>query len=64
MVKKYSAYKGRNPKTGEIVNVPPKRLPHFRVGREMRKLVNRINGQTKQEILQAPLVEIGSYGQD
>ncbi len=40
VVKNYGSYKGRNPKTGEIVDVPPKRLPHFRVGREMRKLVN------------------------
>ena len=42
VVRNYGAYKGRNPKSGEIVNVPPKRLPHFKVGRELREMVNRI----------------------
>jgi integration host factor subunit beta len=40
-VRYYGAYKGRNPKTGEIVHVPPKKLPYFKVGREMKKLVNK-----------------------
>jgi integration host factor subunit beta len=40
-VKHYSAYKGRNPKTGEIVDVPPKKLPFFKVGKEMKELVNK-----------------------
>jgi integration host factor subunit beta len=41
VVRHYGAYKGRNPKTGEIVDVPPKKLPYFKVGREMKKLVNK-----------------------
>jgi integration host factor subunit beta len=41
VVRHYGAYKGRNPKTGEIVHVPPKKLPYFKVGREMKNLVNR-----------------------
>jgi integration host factor subunit beta len=28
-VKKYSAYTGRNPKTGEKTNIKPKKLPFF-----------------------------------
>ncbi len=40
VVRHYGAYKGRNPKTGEIVDVPPKRLPFFKVGKELRELVN------------------------
>ena len=40
VVRHYGAYKGRNPKTGKIVDVPPKKLPYFTVGREMKKLVN------------------------
>ncbi len=31
-VKKYKPYKGRNPKTGEKISVPPKKLPLFKVG--------------------------------
>ncbi len=30
---------GRNPKTGEIVPVPAKRVPHFKAGKEMREQV-------------------------
>jgi integration host factor subunit beta len=39
-VRKYKAYKGRNPKTGNAVNVKPKKLPFFKVGRELKKMVN------------------------
>ena len=39
-VRQYGAYKGRNPKTGKIVDVPPKKLPFFKVGKELRELVN------------------------
>lgn len=33
------ARSGRNPKTGEIVAVPAKRVPHFKAGKEMRERV-------------------------
>ncbi|MBW2246639.1 MAG: integration host factor subunit beta [Deltaproteobacteria bacterium] len=39
-VKKYKAYAGRNPKTGEPTRVKPKKLPFFKVGKELRKRVN------------------------
>ncbi len=39
-VKNYSGYKGRNPKTGESVEVSSKRLPVFRAGKELKELVN------------------------
>ncbi len=40
-VKQYDAYVGRNPKTGDKVQVQPKKLPVFRPGRELRDMVNR-----------------------
>ena len=40
-VKKYKAYAGRNPKTGEPVKVAPKKLPFFKCGMELRERVNR-----------------------
>jgi len=40
MLKSYSAYTGRNPKTGEKVYVPRKELPFFRAGKDLRKQVN------------------------
>ena len=39
-VKKYKAYAGRNPKTGEPTKVKPKKLPFFKCGKELRERVN------------------------
>lgn len=39
-VREYDGYMGRNPKTGEVVNVAPKKLPFFKVGKEMRESIN------------------------
>jgi integration host factor subunit beta len=38
-IKEYRGYTGRNPKTGGAIYVPPKRMPFFRVGRELKSLV-------------------------
>lgn len=35
------ARKARNPKTGESVDVPPKKVPYFKVGKELREMINR-----------------------
>lgn len=40
VVKDYKSYMGRNPKTGEIIRVKPKKLPFFKVGKELRERVN------------------------
>ena len=39
-VKKYGGYIGRNPKTGEFVKVAPKKLPFFKVGKELKDRVD------------------------
>ena len=39
-VKQYKAYTGRNPKTGEIAQVDSKKLPFFKVGKELKERVN------------------------
>jgi integration host factor subunit beta len=31
---------GRNPKTGDKVDVPAKRIPYFKPGKELRELLN------------------------
>ncbi|MCA9710584.1 MAG: integration host factor subunit beta [Myxococcales bacterium] len=41
-VREYKAYEGRNPRTGDPVHVAPKRLPFFKVGKDLRL---RVNGQ-------------------
>jgi integration host factor subunit beta len=40
-VKEYSGYTGRNPKTGEKVKVARKKLPFFKVGKELKDRVDR-----------------------
>ena len=39
-IKEYGAYAGRNPRTGEKVEVQPKRLPFFRAGKELKEFLN------------------------
>ena len=39
-VKQYQGYNGRNPKTGEVIPVKPKRGILFRTGKELRERVN------------------------
>ncbi len=39
-VKKYKAYAGRNPKTGEPARVKPKKLPFFKCGKELKDRVD------------------------
>lgn len=45
VVKDYKSYQGRNPKTGESIHVEPKKLPFFKVGKELR---DRVNGEDIQ----------------
>jgi len=40
MVKDYKPYMGRNPKTGSQIQVPPKKLPFFKVGKELKEMVD------------------------
>ncbi len=39
-VREYKAYEGRNPKTGEKITVPPKRLPFWKTGMELKQRVD------------------------
>ena len=39
-VKKYKAYAGRNPKTGEPAQVKPKKLPFLKCGKELKERVD------------------------
>lgn len=40
VVKEYEAYTGRNPKTGESIPVKAKKLPFFKVGKELKEKVS------------------------
>jgi len=39
-IKEYKSYQGRNPRTGEDVDVAPKRLPFFKCGKELKDRVD------------------------
>ncbi len=38
-IREYKAYTGRNPKTGEKIKVKPKKLPFFKVGKDLKERV-------------------------
>ena len=40
-VKQYKAYTGRNPKSGDAVEIDPKKLPFFKCGKELRERVDK-----------------------
>ena len=42
VMREYGSYAGRNPKTGEIVEVRSKRLPYLKVGKELKALINTV----------------------
>jgi integration host factor subunit beta len=39
-VRQRDARRGRNPKTGEPVDIPAKRVPYFKPGKELKELIN------------------------
>jgi integration host factor subunit beta len=40
-VREYRAYTGKNPMTGKDVDVQQKKMPFFKVGKELKGMVNR-----------------------
>ena len=61
-IRHYKAYEGRNPRTGDPVGVQPKRLPFFKVGKELKERVNEA-AQKAQDIKdKAPPTPISASG--
>jgi integration host factor subunit beta len=48
-VRQYKPYNGRNPRTGDPVQVASKRLPFFKVGKELKEMVNGLTGGEEDE---------------
>ena len=60
-VKDYQGYNGRNPKTGSVIPVKPKRGILFRTGKELRDRVNRAGEPVRERKLEpAPKSETGT----
>lgn len=45
-VRLYLGYLGRNPRSGDIAHVKAKRLPFFKVGKDLRERINAVNSGT------------------
>ncbi len=43
VVRHYGAYEGRNPKSGKKIHVKQKKLPFFKVGKELRTNVDAMD---------------------
>jgi integration host factor subunit beta len=61
-VRHYGTFAGRNPRTGAVVTVKPKRLPFFRTNRKLRQLLNPQVTRT-QELPAIPEDGQGAEGQ-
>ena len=38
--REYGAYKGRNPRTGAVIDVKQKKVPFFKAGKELKEYIN------------------------
>lgn len=56
-VRQYKSYEGRNPRTGDVVHVPPKKLPFFKVGKDLRE---RVNGKSGAQTPKASVAAVRS----
>jgi integration host factor subunit beta len=59
-IRHYKAYEGRNPRTGDPVGVQPKRLPFFKVGKELKERVNEAAQKVREQ--QAPPTPLSASG--
>jgi integration host factor subunit beta len=58
-IRHYKAYEGRNPRTGDPVGVHPKRLPFFKVGKELKERVNEAIRRVKNQAPPTPMSATG-----
>lgn len=58
-IRHYKPYEGRNPRTGDPVAVQPKRLPFFKVGKELKERVNSFAERQKESAPPPPISASG-----
>ena len=56
--------KGRNPKTGDRVDVPSKRVPYFKPGKDLKDLINRGLDETGQPAAASLPARVTAAGRD
>ncbi len=62
-LRKREPRKGRNPKTGDKVDVPPKKVPYFKPGKELKDLINKEAEAADAAAAAAPPVAGGGVSQ-
>ena len=62
-VRSRRARRGRNPKTGAFVHVPPKRVPFFKAGREIRSMLANLTSRRSASATSRPDVVVPEPGQ-
>ena len=61
-VKKYRGYHGKNPKTGNLFRVKPKKMPYFKCGADLKKRVNSVKpGSTQDDRFQPLSGELAAH---
>src|SRR5215217_4228102 len=61
-VRERGARRGRNPKTGDPVDIPAKRVPYFKPGKELKELINEEDGADATPASDLPAAETGAGG--
>ena len=61
-VRERGARRGRNPKTGDPVNIPAKRVPYFKPGKELKELINEESAPPAQPSASADASETSGTG--
>jgi integration host factor subunit beta len=67
-VRERGARRGRNPKTGDPVDIPAKRVPYFKPGKELKELINEEEGaggggEAPVAAAAQPAAEVGAGGE-
>jgi integration host factor subunit beta len=57
-VRKRRSRQGRNPKTGDRVDVPAKRIPYFKPGKELKDLINGEEEGTSPRVALGPVGDV------
>ena len=63
-VRERGARRGRNPKTGDPVNIPAKRVPYFKPGKELKELINEEGATSTASTPSPDAVGTGGEGDD
>ena len=64
VVRQYGSYEGRNPKTGKKIQIKTKKLPHFKVGKDLRLKVlsESIKSASNSATINSSFVDVSSMG--